>query len=57
MNEAGLAKLTLTARLMLRILTYAALLFVVIIIGFFPIVSNTKISLKMIYSSTPGHQK
>jgi hypothetical protein len=55
MNEDGLPEPTTTATLVLRIIIYASLLLLVLIVGFIPIISTAKISLKMIHSSTPGH--
>ena len=55
MNEDELSKPTKTATLVLLIVIYAGLLLLVLIVGFIPIVSTAKISLKMIHSSTPGH--
>ncbi|MBP1596620.1 MAG: hypothetical protein H6Q05_1997 [Acidobacteria bacterium] len=55
MNEDRLLKPTRTATLALRIITYAALLLLVLIVGFFPIVTTAKISLKMIHASAPDH--
>jgi hypothetical protein len=49
MNEDGLPKPTPTATWVLRILIYAALLLLVLIVGGIPIVSTAKISLKMFH--------
>lgn len=41
--------------LLLRILIYSALVLLVLVVGFFPIVSAAKLSLNMMHSSTTGH--
>jgi hypothetical protein len=55
MDEDGLPKPATTTIFMLRILIYAALLLLVLMVGFFPIASISKINLKMIYSPAPDH--
>ncbi len=46
MNENRLLKPTKTATLVLRVIVYAALVLLVLIVGFFPIVTTAKISFK-----------
>jgi hypothetical protein len=54
-NDDWPPKPTKTATWAMRIIIYAALLLLILIVGFFPIFTTAKINFKIINSSTPGH--
>jgi hypothetical protein len=55
MNKDRLSEPAPIVTLVLRIIIYAGLLLLILTVGFIPIVSTAKISLRMIHSSAPDH--
>jgi hypothetical protein len=55
MNANMLSKPATTSTWVLRIVIYSALLLLVSLVVFIPIVTTAQISIKMILSSTPSH--